>query len=141
MRVLVDPATGEMVEVLAEHAVGEEGYDLQTFRRSALTQSVATAELINAYEDRSREAAQADREYHRLLSVALLRAKKDHGATVAETVAKGSQDVLEARENKIASEGLQRAAWARIQAASEDRVSTHRQAEWGRDRERMTGGA
>lgn len=130
MRVLIDPETGEMVEVLPNDVAGLEPYDFAQAKRAVMN---ATRERRTA-ERELREAvntkAKAQSHYRKVKATAILKAKAEHGATVADTVASGQPDVAQAYEERIAAEGLERAAQERLRLCSEDRASLHRLIEW-----------
>ena len=136
---MIDPESGEVVEVLDSDTVGVGGYDLEQARRAVMAQTREKREALAAYEQAVGAKATAQGEYHRIKALALLVAKEDHGATVAESVAKGEPEVVEARENMLAAEGLERAAQERLRLCSEDRASIHRLIEWSAQRERFSG--
>jgi hypothetical protein len=140
MRVLVDPDTGEMVEVLESDTVGVGAYDLPQGRRAVMAQTREKREALTAHAAAVQAKAEAESWYRQCLAAAVLIAKDEHGATVAEAVAKGTTEVAEAREKMLAAEGLERNAQERLRLCSEDRASIHRLIEWSAQQERFAGG-
>lgn len=140
MRTLVDPQTGEAVEVLESDTVGVGAYDLPQARRAVMSQTREKREALAELENAVSAKATAQGQYRRLLAQAMMAVKAEHGATVSEQVAKGQDDVVEARENMVASEGMERAALERLRLCGEDRASIHRLIEWSAQQERATGG-
>jgi uncharacterized protein with gpF-like domain len=141
MRVLADPTTGELVEVLDADTVGVGAYDLPQFRRAIMSQTREKRSALAAHEQAVKTKADTEATYRKELAKAILVAKNDHGATVAEAVAKGTGPVVEAREAMIAAEGLERSAYERLRLCSEDRASLHRLGEWSAQQERFSGGS
>lgn len=140
MRVLLDPETGELVEVLESDTVGVGAYDLPQFRRAVMSQTREKRDALKAHETAVKSKAETEATYRKELAKAILVAKAEHGATVAESIAKGEPEVVEAREAMIAAEGLERSAYERLRLCSEDRASLHRLGEWSKDQERFGGG-
>jgi hypothetical protein len=141
MRVLVDPETGERVEVLPENTAGVGAYDLPQFRRAVMGQTLEKRGALAAYEKAVHEKAEAEGWYRRCLAVALVRAEAEHGKTNAQAHAKGSTEVVEAKERVVAAEGMERAARERLALCGEDRASLHRLGEWSAQQERFGGGS
>lgn len=139
MRVLVDPQTGELVEVLPEHTHGAEPYDFAQAKRAVMAATRERREAERAYRDAVQTKAASEAIYRRELAKAVLLAKAEHGATVAEVTAKGEPAVVEAREAMIAAEGMERAAQERLRLCSEDRASLHRLIEWSQTYDRFHG--
>jgi RecA-family ATPase len=136
VRVLLDPETGELVEVLESDTAGVGAYDLPQFRRAVMGQTREKREALAELERAAEEQADAEANYRRVLAQAVIRAKAEHGATVAEVMAKGTDEVVEAHRRKVASEGKVRAAHERLKLCSEDRASLHRLGEWSAQQER-----
>jgi len=130
VRVLIDPETGEMVEVAPSDVVGTEPYDYAQAKRVGLSLTRETRQTLRELEAAGKAKAEAERAYREALSKAILRAKNEHGATVAESVAKGYPEVAEARERMIAAEARERMLLEKRRLHSEDRATFHRWVEW-----------
>lgn len=128
--ILVDPATGEAVEVLPEQVVGPEPYDYAQAKRKANGLSLEARTVIADYKTAVEERKRATKAHRQALSMAVLEARTEHGATLAETVAKGTDEVAGAEADKIAAEGMVRVQEERRKLSSEDRASFHRLVEW-----------
>lgn len=133
MRVLVDPETGELVEVRPEDVVGREPYDYEGAHAAVLMQTRERRELERQYEAAQEERADAEVQYRRALGLAMIDAKEEHGATMAEKVAKATPEVLEAKRRALIAEGMVHAKRSRLALCAEDRASIHRLIEWSRD--------
>lgn len=140
MRVLLDPDSGELVEVFESDTAGVGAYDLSQGRRAVMAQTREKREALKTHEEAVRAKAEAEAEYRRKLAQGVLKAKDQHGATVAESIAKGYADVSGAREAMLAADGLERSAYERLRLCSEDRASIHRLIEWSAQQERFGGG-
>ncbi len=139
MRVLLDKDTGELVEVLESDTVGFGAYDLPQFRRAIMAQTREKRDALKTHEAAVQTKAETEAQYRKVLAQAIMVAKDEHGATVAEAVAKGTDAVVAAREAMIAAEGLERSAYERLRLCSEDRASLHRLGEWSAQQERFNG--
>lgn len=83
----------------------------------------------------ARTLAHADKDYHKHLAVQIAMAKHEFGATVAETLAKGHSDVLEAKERRDIAAAEDRATMERIRLARDDRQALLSIAGWSRANE------
>lgn len=134
MRVLVDPETGELVEVLPEATLGPQApYDYADFRRANMAASREHREALRALLEREKAAGQADANYRKLLALAMLRMKAEHGSTVAEQLAKGEPEVVEAYEERLAAEAEARAAMEKVRLCRDDRVALSAMGGWSRE--------
>jgi hypothetical protein len=133
MRVVSDPVTGELLEVLPNEVHEQEPYDYGESKVAVMNASRERRGAEMEYRNAVDRKAKAEREYRRVLSVEVMKAKVEHGATVAEMIAKGTDTVGLAKEEALAAEGQVRAALERMQLCSEDRASLHRLIEWSRE--------
>lgn len=133
MRTLLDPATGELVEVLDEATIGGEPYDYGAFRASVMTQSRQHREAISAAETAGKDVASKTKAYRLALALAIPRMKQEHGATVAEAMAKGEEEVATANENLIAAQAIERAAMERVRLCRDDRDALGSLGYWSRE--------
>lgn len=134
MRVLQDPATGELVEIFDDEAVQDEGkaYSYTEFRRAALSMSKEHRGAVNESDEAGKALAAAEADYHRKLAVAVVRAKQEHGATVAETLAKGDEEVALAKDKRDAEAARDRAAMERVRLCRDDRAILLTMGAWSR---------
>lgn len=132
MRTLVDPETGELVEVLPNDVASTEPYDYADFRRANLQATREHRDALRELREAEKKSAKADADYHRELSKGVLKAKHEHGATVAETVAKGTDAVAAAREERLAAEALARAAMEKVRLCRDDRAALAAMGSWSR---------
>jgi hypothetical protein len=130
--VLVDPDTGELVEVVEEVVLDLTPYDYRQAKAAVMRASLERREAEKAYRTAIREKAAAERAYRTVLSSEMLEAKVEHGATMAEAVAKGTQKVSEAKERAIIAEGMVYAALERLRLCTEDRQSLSQLIAWSR---------
>lgn len=140
MRVLVDPETGEVVEALPADVIGVEPYDYAQAKRAVMAATRERREAERQLRVAIDEKARAEGEYRRRKAEAIVRLKREHGATVAADLAKGDPVVVEALERRErAVETV--AAWReRLRLCSEDRASLHRLIEWSQTYDRFHGG-
>lgn len=110
-------------------------YDFDEFRRLSQQVGKEHRDAIDAAEDSGRQLAKADAEYHRALAVEVAGCKQEFGATVAETMAKGSSRVREAKEARDAAAARDRAAMERIRLARDDRASLLTLGAWSKAQE------
>jgi len=132
-RVLVDPETGELVEVLPNDVAGVEPYDYAQSKRAGMGLTRETRQTVRELSEAGQRKAKADRAYREALSREVLLAKAEHGATVAEAVAKGQTSVSTAHEEFLAAESAEKVAQAKLRLHSEDRATYHRWVEWSRE--------
>jgi hypothetical protein len=130
MKILADPATGELVEVLETSVLGLQPYDFREAKAAHMRASLERREAVTAYTAAIEELAAAERQYRMVLAQEMLIAKATHGATIAEQVAKGEPRVLEARERFTAAEGLKYAALERIRTCDGDRTGVSQLVKW-----------
>lgn len=132
MRVLADPETGELVEVLPSDVSATEPYDFADYKRANMQASRDHRQALSDLREAEKTAAKADADYHRELAKAVLEAKAEHGSTVAETIAKGTEAVADAREARLAAEGLARAAMEKVRLTRDDRAALAAMGEWSK---------
>lgn len=132
-RVLVDPETGELVEVAPSDVVGVEPYDYAQAKRVGMGLTRETRATLRELDEAGKAKAQANLDYRRALATETLKAKAEHGATVAEAVAKGTEDVSEAQARFLAAESREKLMNAKLRLHSEDRATFHRWVEWSRE--------
>lgn len=130
MQILADPATGELVEVLELNVVGLQPYDYREAKAAIMRSSRERREAVTAYERAIEEVGAAEREYRMTLAQEVLKAKQEHGSTVAEQVAKGAPRVLEARERFTIAEGMKYAALERIRTVDGDKQGIAQLVKW-----------
>lgn len=130
MRILADPDTGEVVEVLETNVVGLEPYDYRQAKAAHIRASKERREATDTYTKAIDELGAAERHYRMVLSQQMLIAKGEHGATIAEQVAKGTSAVLEARERFTIAEGMKYAALERIRGCDGDRQGIAQLVKW-----------
>jgi hypothetical protein len=133
VRVVADTETGELYEALPDDIVGGEPYDYAEYRRAQMAARRGHSQALSAWEDAIRETARTEAEYRRTLAKAVMSVKHEHGATVAETVARGTDEVAAAREAMVAAEGLERAALERVRMWRDDRVALNNMGGWSRE--------
>jgi cellobiose-specific phosphotransferase system component IIA len=129
-RVLVDPESGELVEALPGDVVGVEPYDYAQAKRAGLGLTRETRATLRKLDEAGDAKAAASGAYRVALAKAILRAKAEHGATVAEAIAKGTDEVSEAHVAFLAAESREKALEKRLRLHSEDRATYHRWVEW-----------
>lgn len=133
MRALVDPATGELVEVADTDCLGLEPYDYRAAKATALQATRDYLALVREYERAIEAKSQAEGRYRRELAKAMLAAKAEYGATMAEAMAKGTEAVAAADEARIIAEGHVYAVIERMRLARDNRVSISQFTVWSRD--------
>lgn len=132
MKVYADTDTGELVEALPGDIVGTEPYDYAQAKRAVMAATRERRDAERELRDAVERKGRAEAEYRKALAQGILRAKGEHGATVAEAVAKGTDKVADAKAEATIADGLVRAALERLRLCSEDRASLHRLIEWSR---------
>lgn len=132
MRTLVDPDSGEIYEILDDALVGAEPYDYAAFRRAAMTVSREHRKAIGEAEAAGRALAAREAEYHRELALAVGAMKPLHGATIAETLAKGEGNVRTAKEARDAAGARERASMERVRLCRDDRAVLLTMGAWSR---------
>lgn len=139
-RILTDPDTGELVEVLPLAVLDSTAtYTFGDARRLAMVHHRERNTAEGNLAKRVREAAEAEREYRATLAVAIVECKAAHGATAGVEIAKGRDDVNTKREARDIAHGMVDVAKERLRLCSEDRASFHRLVEWSTQRERSEG--
>jgi hypothetical protein len=133
MRVLVDPESGELVEHLPTDLAATDPYDYAEAKRAVMAATRETREVLRQLDAAIVEKADAEKDYLVRKARAMEVAKREHGATVAEDVAKGEPAVAEAYARRDRSRERVRALQARARLCSEDRASLHRLIEWSRE--------
>jgi hypothetical protein len=134
MRVLVDPETGEMVEVLPEAVIGpQEPYDYAGYRRSCFAASKEHREAITDARAKGAKAARAESTYRKNLAQQLLLAKAEHGATVAEAVAKGTDEVANAHTAMLIAQSEERTAMEKVRLCRDDADRLSSMGFWSRE--------
>lgn len=133
MRTLLDPESGDLVEVLDEHTVGGEPYDYGLYRASVMTQSRQHRKAISDAEEAGKDVGRKMGAYRLQLSLAIPRMKQEHGATVAEAMAKGEESVRTAHEELIAAQAIERAAMERVRLCRDDRDAGRQLGAWSRE--------
>lgn len=133
MRLLVDPETGEAVEVLPDLAIGTEPYDFAGYKRATMASTRETRAVLAELDAAIQEKADSEEHYLVLKARAVRAAKAEHGATVAEDLAKGDPGVAASYGRRDKARETVRAWQARLRLCSEDRTSLHRLGEWSRE--------
>jgi len=105
---------------------------LEQMEHSARTIGQEHRDAISESEDIGRLLAKADADYHRKLAVQVAMAKHEFGATVAETMAKGHSEVVEAKEQRDIAAARDRAIMERIRLSRDDRQALLSIAGWSR---------
>ena len=109
--------------------------DLEQVERAASTIANQHGNAIRESERTAAALARADATYHRALAVQVAMAKQEFGATISETMAKGSSEVTEAKEERDIAAAKDRAAMERIRLARDDRAALLKIADWSRANE------
>lgn len=133
MRQVADTETGEIMEVLDADLVGAEPYDYSSFRHMSMTVSREHRATIAETEETGEGLAKAEAEYHKQLAIAVARLKPIHGATIAETLAKGEKPVVEAKEARDVAAAKDRAAMERVRLCRADRDAAQAMGYWSRE--------
>lgn len=130
MRVLIDADTGELAEYLETNVIGLEPYDFRQAKAAHMRASRERREAVAAYEAAIKELGRTERNYRMVLAQEVLKAKAEHGATVAEQAAKGTPSVLDAREAFVVADGLRYAALERIRTVDGDKQGIAQLVKW-----------
>lgn len=138
MRVLVDPDTGELVEVVPETTLDLTPYDYRQAKASVMRASLERREAEREYREAVAEKGAAEAAYRRLLAQAVVEAKVEVGSTLAVSVAKGRDDVAEAKQRALVGEGMVYAALERLRLCTEDRQSLSQLIAWSRQYDAST---
>lgn len=130
MKVYVDQDSGELVEHLPSEMVGLEPYDFRGAKAAHMRASTERREAVVEYVAAIREMGKAERAYRTVLAQEMLKAKDEHGATVAEAMAKGTQVCAEARERFTIADGMRYAALEKIRTCDGDRTGVAQLVKW-----------
>jgi hypothetical protein len=133
MRQVADIETGDIYEALDSDLVGGEPYDYAGFRRMSMAVSRQHRSAIRAAKDAGITLARAKAEYHRQVALAIPGMKAEHGATIAEQMAKGEPDVKEAKEAMDIAEANERAAMETVRLVRSDRDAAQAMGYWSRE--------
>lgn len=133
MRQVADIETGEIYEALDADLVDVEPYDYASFRRMSMTVSRQHRSAIRAAKDAGVTLARAKAAYHRQVALAIPGMKAEHGATIAEQMAKGEPDVQEAKEAMDIAEANERAAMETVRLVRSDREAAQSLGYWSRE--------
>jgi len=133
MRQVIDPTTGESLEVLSDSLVGTEPYDYATFRRMCMTVSSQHRAAIANSTLTGEALSKAEADYHRQLAIEFGRLKPTHGAGGAEILAKGSDAVLQAKEGRDSAAARDRAAMETVRLCRADRDAAQAMGFWSRE--------
>ena len=109
--------------------------DLEGLERSARDIAGEHRAAINESESIATKLAKADAVYHRELATQIALAKMEHGSTVAETLAKGTTEVTEAKEARDILTAKDRATMERIRLSRDDRQALLAIAGWSKANE------
>jgi hypothetical protein len=133
--VLVDPVSGEQVEVLDEATLLSEAnpYDFASYKRMTMSVSTEHRQAIMASESSGKALASAEAQYHKALAIAVGRLKAQHGSTIAETLAKGEETVTAAKEARDSAAAVDRAAMERVRLCRDDRAAALTMGAWSRE--------
>jgi hypothetical protein len=132
MRVLADPDTGELVEVVPEAVLGLTPYDYREAKAASMRASLERRKAEGEYREAVTEKGRTEASYRRLKSQAVVEAKVEHGSTLANQIAAGREDVAQAKEDALVAEGMVYAALERLRLCSEDRQSLIGLVAWSR---------
>lgn len=132
MRILVDPDTGELLEVEDRFIQNWVPYDYREAKAAVMRASVERREAEKAYREAVTKRGSAEAAYRRLLALAVVEAKAQHGSTLAVSIAKGREDVAQAKEDSLVAEGMVYAALERLRLCTEDRQSLSQLIAWSR---------
>lgn len=138
IRILVDPDTGELLEVEERYLHDWTPYDYREAKAAVMRASFERREAEKAYREAVRTKGQTEAAYRRLLSQAVTEAKVEHGSTLAVSIAKGRDDVAQAKEAALIAEGMVYAALERLRLCTEDRQSLTQLISWSRSADPST---
>jgi hypothetical protein len=130
VRLLVDPDTGELLEVLDATVIGLEPYGYREAKAAHMRASRERRDAVKAYTAAIKEVGAAEREYRMVIAQEMILAKEEYGATMAESVAKGSPRALEARERFTIADGMRYAALELIRTCDGDRTGVTQLVKW-----------
>lgn len=132
MRVLVDPDTGELLEVEDRFIQDFTPYDYREAKAAVMRASVERRGAEGDYRNAVGKKGEAEASYRRLLALAVVEAKAEHGSTLAVSIAKGREDVAQAKQDALVAEGMVYAALERLRLCTEDRQSLSQLIAWSR---------
>lgn len=134
MRILLDPDTGELVEVIPEAVHDLTPYGYREAKAAHMRASRDRRDAEKAYEAAIRELGRAEQAYRIALAQEVLKAKNTDGvgATNAEVVAKGTERCAQARLDYTIADGLRYAALERLRGCDEDRKGISQLVAWSR---------
>jgi multidrug resistance efflux pump len=132
VRILVDPDTGELLEVEDRFLSDWTPYDYRQAKAAVMRASHERREAEKRYREAVQKKGEAEASYRRLLALAVVEAKAEHGSTLAVSIAKGREDVAQAKEDALVAEGMVYAALERLRLCSEDRQSLSQLIAWSR---------
>lgn len=131
---VLNPETGEVYEVIPEALLGpQEPYDYAGFRRACMNASREHREALKKLDEEEAAAARAEATYRRELAIGLLAAKAEHGATVAEHLAKGSETVAKAYEDMLIAQAHARKALEKVRLCRDDAQRLSAMGYWSRE--------
>jgi len=113
-------------------------FDLRTYREESYRVSEAHASAIVELRMTGEEHARAEAKYHRVLAVAIAALIPEVGKTLAETQAKGTPEVQEAKISRDISAAYDRAAMERLRKLRDDRASLLTMGAWSRANEEQS---
>jgi hypothetical protein len=133
VRTLVDPDTGELVEVLPGDVSETDPYSYEQAKRAVMGATREKRDALRRYEAAIAAKASAEKDYLVKKARAMERMRPIHGATMAEDMAKGEPEVAEAFRVRDEARDMVHAWRARLLLSSEDRASLNRLMEWSRE--------
>ena len=139
-RILIDPETGERVEVGAQAVSGLEPYDFEQAKRVGLRLTMERRAALKGVEDAAIVHAKAEAAYRQELREQIVKDKSAHGSTAGLEMARGSAEVARLREARDIAAGLLKAKELAVRGLEGDRATFHRLLEWSQSRERMAPG-
>lgn len=130
MKPVTDLETGELLEVLDTELVGLQPYSFREAKAAHMRASVERRKIVERLKMAVREQGTAEAVYRRELARGILTEKQDLGATVAEAVAKGREEVMDARQRLVIAEGMVRATQEELKGADGDRTGIAQLVKW-----------
>jgi len=128
---LVNPETGEAVEVAAADCLDLTPYDYAEAKRAHHAASLYYYTLVNKFRDAKNAEGETERQYRRLLAIRVMEKRADGAAaTLAETLAKGDNDVAEAKKQAIIAAGECSAVWHLLELAKANFVAISQMTKW-----------
>lgn len=139
-RILIDPDTGERVEVGAQAVSGLEPYDYEQAKRVGLKLTQERRAALTALEEAVKVHAQAEDDYRTTLREQIVLDKSAHGATAGLEMARGHSEVARLRNARDVAAGMVKARELAVKGMEGDRATFHRLVEWSQSRERQAPG-